>query len=517
MDRNLAVAMCRVSTAEQRDSNSLNRQESNIRKAAEDLNVEIIKIWSGDVSSRVGKNIERKDLKEVLEFCKKNKRVKYIIIDEVDRFMRSIKEMFYWLVELEQIKVKVYFASDPSQNIDDAKSSFFLAMAGYKAEGSNEERIFKSVDGHTKALLQGRYTFPPKPGYTKSLKPGIHDKHPVTFKLLQESFKSIVLGIETPLNALKKLNQTPFAQHHATWKMDKFSQFACDPYYCGILEIDAQVKVRNENGLHEPMLTKEEHERLVSIFKGKYKPRGPKMQYNPDFPMNKILQCKECGEGVKYTGSKKSNGYAKKTVRYYWKYHCRGCGKSFHRVDVHEAINNAFDKVVYDGWQSKEFVKALKTIWDRKQKSKLDELDVLKNRREALETTKSRLIREMVKAEDEYKADYRDELEKVKNEIIELGTKINSMSDLDGQFIKFVEFALDYTNELKEDWWELNHDDRARGQLLLIPGGIFIDSKQKVGTQNFTDLYTVIPKKKATSVAIKSLMVELAGTAPASD
>ncbi len=408
-------------------------------------------------------------------------------------------------------------ASNPELNNEDARSRLLLSLEGFKAEGSNEERISKSIKGHEQAIKEGRYTFPPKPGYTKSLTPGVHDPHPILFDILQKSFRSIALGVDTPLSALKKLNESDFSRHHAIWKMDKFSGFACDPYYCGVLEIDAQVKVRNENGLHKPMLTKDEHERLVGIFQGKYKPRGPKMQYNPDFPMNKLLLCKECGNGVKFTGSRKHNGYAKKTIRYYWKYHCRGCGKSFHSSEVHQAINDAFDKVVYDGWQGKEFLKALKTIWDRKQKSKLDELENLKKRFEGLEMTKSRLIREMVKAEEEFKADYKDELEKVKNEIIELGNKINSMSDLDGQFIKFVEFAFNYTNVIKEDWWELEHDDRARGQLLLIPGGIFIDNKKKVGTQNFTDLYTVIPKKKATNVAIKSLMVELAGTTPASD
>ena len=360
--KNFAITICRVSTAEQKLNNSLTRQEVSVSRMAEEINAEIVHTWSGDVSSKVGSNVVRKDLLEALDYCKRNKRVTHFIVDEVDRFMRSVEETFYWRVRFKsEAGVKMLVASNPELNKEDAKSRLLLALEGFKAEGSNEERITKSIKGHEQAIREGRYTFPPKPGYAKSPKPGIHACHPVTFKILQDSFKSIASGIETPLSALKKLNESIFTQHHAPWKMDKFSKFACDPYYCGILEIDKQVKVRNENGLHEPMMTKKEHERLVAVFKGKVKPRGPKMQYNPEFPMNKILSCEGCGNGTKFTGSIKNNGYARKTTSYYYKYHCRGCGKSFHRLDVHQAIDNVFNKVVYDGWQREDFLKALRT------------------------------------------------------------------------------------------------------------------------------------------------------------
>lgn len=93
-----AIALCRVSTPEQRLSNSLNRQEQSVLKAAQDLEVDVVKTWSGDASGKVGKNVNRKDLKEAYAFCKANKGVHYCIVDEVDRFMRSTAEMFYWIV-----------------------------------------------------------------------------------------------------------------------------------------------------------------------------------------------------------------------------------------------------------------------------------------------------------------------------------------------------------------------------------------------------------------------------------
>ncbi len=86
----LAIANCRVSSDEQLLNNSLNRQQISVKSAADKLGVEIVKTWSGSVSSKAGTNIKRKDLLEMLDFCKQNKKVKYAIFDEYDRYMRSV-------------------------------------------------------------------------------------------------------------------------------------------------------------------------------------------------------------------------------------------------------------------------------------------------------------------------------------------------------------------------------------------------------------------------------------------
>lgn len=118
----LAIALCRVSSAEQLENNSLNRQQEAVIKAAKELGVEIIRTWSGNVSSKRGSNVKRKDLLEMFGFCQKNKRVKYLIVDEPDRFMRSIDESGYWKVLFDTIGVKVVYASNPELNKDDLSS-----------------------------------------------------------------------------------------------------------------------------------------------------------------------------------------------------------------------------------------------------------------------------------------------------------------------------------------------------------------------------------------------------------
>jgi DNA invertase Pin-like site-specific DNA recombinase len=478
----LAVAICRVSTPEQRLNNSLNRQEESVLKAASLLDVEVVRWWSGDASSKVGKNVKRKDLNEAYVFCKGNRRVKYLIVDEVDRFMRSIAEMFYWIVKFQEIGVKVYFASNPELNNDDAKTRLFLSLDGFKSEGSNEERQHKSISGHEKAIREGRYTFPTKPGYIKGDESGLKLPHPITFKPLKTAYKEVISGLFTPTEALKRLNQSDFTKVHAPWSMDKFRQFGCDPYYAGILVMDKQVKERNECGKHEAILSLEDHEELVRIFTGKFKPRGAKKQYNPEFPLNKVLVCEDCSCEAKFTGSEKSNGFKRKTTTYYWKYECRGCHKSYHRQEVHEKITERLAEIQYTGKQRQELIEALATVWGQKKKDKLQQVKSLEKRLEELEKTKSELIIEMAKADPEYKQDIKDEITKIKVQIADNESLVRQSGELEEDLLDFVKFGLEYTNTLMDDYWKLDHEERLRCQQLILPGGISFNHDKKVGT-----------------------------------
>ena len=68
-----AIALCRVSTKGQMLDGNLEPQEERIIRAAAILNVDVVKWWKLAVSSRKGKNLERKDILEMFDFCKSNK------------------------------------------------------------------------------------------------------------------------------------------------------------------------------------------------------------------------------------------------------------------------------------------------------------------------------------------------------------------------------------------------------------------------------------------------------------
>lgn len=509
-----AIINCRVSTLEQLQSNSLNRQLTSVEKAAKKLGAIIPDDgrWSGSVSSKAGTNVTRKDLLEMLEYCKKHRSVKYAIFDEYDRYMRSVNEGPYFEVLFQQLGVKVWYASESDAfNGDDAMAKFMRSMSAYKAEGSNEERQRKSITGHRGAINQGRYTFIPKPGYIKSDKPGVHIPHPELFKPLQKSFKEVASKLYTPTEALKRLNQSEFTKHHAPWKMDKFRKFAPDPYYAGILEIKKQVSARCQKGQHEPMLTIEEHELLVQIFSNKRARINHQKHYNPQFPLNNLL-LHDCVEGAKFTGSIKSNGHG----GYYPKYHCRRCGKQYKRELIHEEMENTLSQLDYDDVQRDRFIAALSKVYTEKQQDNLNHIQMLTKRLHGLEEEKSKLVREYAKASETMQTDLLPEIDKVKLEIQSVTDEKESFAGLQKDFVEFIKFALEYTNKAKDDWWLMNREERLQCQQIIFPGGITFNSSRKVGTTDICPLYRLAAIKKDLRESRKSLLVELEGIAPSS-
>ena len=144
----MAIALCRVSTQGQLRDGNLEPQEERIIRASEILNAEIVQWWKLAVSSRKGKNAKRKDLNEMLAFCKRNKLVKYLIVDEADRFMRSIMEYYWWKKEFLDLGVELRFANKPDADPREDRTTFDELIDVYRAESSNNERI------HIQTLLE---------------------------------------------------------------------------------------------------------------------------------------------------------------------------------------------------------------------------------------------------------------------------------------------------------------------------------------------------------------------------
>jgi hypothetical protein len=289
-------------------------------------------------------------------------------------------------------------------------------------------------------------------------------------------------------------------------KIDKFLKFAVDPYYAGVLVIDKQVKTRNEHGQHEPMITLEEHEAIAEVISGRKVRPYSRKQYNPDFPMSKLL-VHDCQEGAKFTGANQTNGHGNK----YPKYRCRKCHRQFNREAVHTALNGVFAQFEYDETQRKDFIEALATIWREKQQDNLHQAKALQTGLERLKETKSRLVRELANAHASLKPDVQEEITKVKTQIEEAEKKVAETHGLQDDLVEFVKFGLEYTDKLKDDWWQLDQADRLQCQQLLFPSGIMFNSSQKVSTTQISPLYRLAASKKNLDVPRDSLLVELRG------
>ncbi len=509
-----AIANCRVSSEEQLLNGSLGRQNKSVEQKALELNAELVKVWSGAASSKKGVNVERKDLEQMVTECKNNKNIKYVIIDELDRFMRSMLEVGYFIVIFKQLGVDVVFASQPNLTTDTATDTLILMLEAFKAEGSNEERQRKSIVGQTNALMEGRYTFHPKPGYMKGRVAGVHEIDPSRGPALKVILKKIASGYLTPTKALIELNNSSFSSSNSPIKMDKFRRYATDIYYAGFLEIDKQIKVSGIRGMHEPLITIDEHNNILAIFNNKPKYQvGPKRKGNPLYPLNNLLEdelCIDKKDKGRLVGFTHTNGiYNKK----YEKYRCRSCGRYWRREDLHEEFKRLFTQISISDDDQKQIIKALEIVWNKDGQNRADE--VINIRRSILKL-EAEINRKVEDATDPSNAgiksdilriidNKKEQLNKLQIELLKLG------KEEEDDKVEFMRFALSFINKTGEHFLEpyVSKENRISCKQLLFPAGLFISQDEKVYTKELSIFYRGHQMKKDAEASDNSLLVRV--------
>lgn len=344
-----AIALCRVSTKKQRtEGSSLEAQEERVNRCAEYLDADIKQLWSLDTSSRKGKNIARKDLREMMEYCKRDKTVRYIIVDEADRFMRSMKEAYWWKVEFEIAGVYLAYANMPEITHEENPMSVMREMMGFfQAEISNHERITKATEKMQAKIMAGYYPGMVHQGYQKSDIRSLHVPREPQWSLLQQTMHNILYKGYPLSEALDEMTANGYRlQGGGKVDMHRFKNMLQQPYYAGIIKM-SDWDVVCPKGLHKAMITPEEHERLVTIVSGKRK-KFVVHKFNPLFPASNIAECADCvAEGAKETrlvGYRHHNGKPERTRRFYERYRCRGCNKNSLKEKIHGGIGRVMDK-----------------------------------------------------------------------------------------------------------------------------------------------------------------------------
>lgn len=513
--QSLAIALCRVSTTEQLENNSLNRQKDAVLKAAEELNVTIPEScwWSGSVSSKRGTNVNRRDLQEMLNYCKKDNRVKYVIVDEPDRFMRSIDEAAYFEVTFRLLGVTVWYASDPELNKGDLASKLLKFTKYLSAEGSNEERQRKSISGQTKALMEGRYTFSPKPGYRRGYERGIQEPHETRGPALKKVLVRLASSLVTPSEALVELNKSDFMKDgHSPYKMDKFRKIVTDPFYAGIVEIRKQVDIRNENGLHEPLITKEQHMEILRIMNGKPKNQsGPRKNGNPKYPLSNLISCDKCVDERwgRLVGLDLRNG--KPYSKTYERYRCRSCMRYTTREEIHNQIEKLFEKYSVSVAESEQLIEALNIVWKRKEAQVEQDIRHLETKINGLSKT---VAMQVEAATDPANASIRNDIltlivkkKETISELEEEQDKLRRKADADKEL--FLSFSFDFIRDMGSSFLTLSFENRLRCKELVFPGGFYINSNNKVYTPEISPLITLATKKKDAEASDNSHLVRV--------
>ncbi len=498
--KTLAIALCRVSTKSQMDDGNLDPQIERVNKTAEYLETEIVRRWELAVSSRKGKNVKRKDLLEMRDFCRHNRRVKYLIVDEVDRFMRSINEYYWWKQEFKNLGVQLRHANRPEVDPDDDRSVFDELIDVYRAEQSNNERITKTPEKQMSKMRAGYYTFAPLPGYKTSATPSLHDIDPDRFYLLQQAFKSVADYSATPNEALKKMTKDGYTTINGKlMDMARFKQVMVKPYYAGIIQV-ADWGVATENGLHVQMITKSEHEALKLIISNKKK-KFTVNKKNPEYPLNETI-CSDCEQDknkeFKITGYRNHNGKIKEEDKrhYYHRYRCRGCDTYFTKEELHQQVTDRLTDIMLVD-ETNILIQELKNEWQSEVGTNTNKVTALNSRKSIIEEEQSKMALILATSDNEVvKKTMIQALEKKELEVLTTNKEIEDLSNIDEQLEAFIDYSIKYTEDLKTKYWALDWDRRKRCEQLLFPDGFYVTRQKKVYTPTISPIYRYKNKQK---------------------
>lgn len=80
-------------------------------------------------------------------------------------------------------------------------------------------------------------------------------------------------------------------------------------------------------------------------------------------------------------------------------------------------------------------------------------------------------------------------IESKEQEKLAIQADIKSYSDVDTELEDFIDYSINYIEELKAKYWKLDWDRRKRCELLLYPDGFFVTRQKKsLYPTSFTDL-----------------------------
>ncbi len=522
-----ALAIGRVSTKSQADNNhSLLAQRTNVDVMALEYEATIVHRWEMHVSSRRGKNLKRKDLKEAMQLCRFNKNIKYIFLDRVNRLGREAKYLTYYMLKLDlEYDVQLIFCDPSQKNLNGTDPKTFLKVVEKLVEGEveNEERSSVSNERMRQRVALGYYPFYPHQGYKKTeAADGWHVPDEPRFSLLQKALKATASLEMTPKEAQLWLTANGYRtppiyrtdeNGHKVKKGERvldlshFTDIMQKSYYAGKIELEGWPI--NERGLHQPMITPEELEINIAVAKGRKVRR--KQRYNPDFKLNLSFHEPCIHKDGKMTGINHTNGKG----WYRKEYVCRSCKKRLARDKVDESMSNHLNRLTPRSEGIEELKEALKQVWGNNESYRIDRVKSLQARKLELSNKKTQMIHSL-SANPELADDIKDEIAKIKAEMAGMDVQVIKDSQVDDEFAEFAAFALDYTEDLRKRWWELPGEKLQECKHLIFRSKIIVQPDGNVYTPELSYIYTLQMKNDDPEVVENRNMVELAGTAPAS-
>jgi DNA invertase Pin-like site-specific DNA recombinase len=267
------IIYTRVSSDEQIKGTSLDDQEAVCRKYCDDKGIEIMEVFREEGAS--AKTADREEFLRAIEYCRKNKKIMDVfVVAKVDRFARNTEDHFGVRKILIDYGVSLHSVTEPIGNTPVEK--FIETVLAGNAELDNSTRSYRCVRGMRARLKQGIYPWRPPIGYVCShfKRQGLKKNEPDPpdgriFTILQKGLREYARGSVSQVELTALYDKWGLGSLRGKKTTSKFVNGLLTKhldFYAGILK--THLLEEEIEGLHEPMITKDEYYRIRLILSG---------------------------------------------------------------------------------------------------------------------------------------------------------------------------------------------------------------------------------------------------------
>lgn len=373
----LAVIYVRVSTDEQAGKGlSIPAQIEACEKYAKEHGIVISRTFVDEGES--AKTADRPGFQEMIAYCKANRDVRAVIVYDTSRFARNRYDAALYKRDLEKRDVKLHYAS---QRIEDTPEGKFLEGVLELFDEHYSKRLTVVVKrGMREAAKRGNWIGGPPYGYRVTRSPEGKRKLEVVpkeaeavglvFELFSKGF-----GCKT---IAQKLNESGYRTRFAkAIQANMVKLILKNPAYLGMVifgrykggqHVKSSMVPKEDwiivPGVHEPLVTKEQFERVQAEMEERAQNRKPG-QFRSSRRFAGMVYCAHCGKS-----STALTGTSKTGVVYFY-YGCRThktqstklCSGLRVRADLfEESIIRAIDEDVFSESNIRTFVECAKRL-----------------------------------------------------------------------------------------------------------------------------------------------------------
>lgn len=380
---------CRVSTEEQADKGySLETQEKLCREFAERSGYRVLGVYRDEGKSAT--NLDRAALQELLSRCTKENNVTAVIIQETDRLARNTKDHLTIKAILKKAGTKLISVAQPM--LDDSPEGMMIdTILASVNQFQSDINSRKTRRGLQERLNLGWWPGWAPLGYLNVEVAGSEEtgkrktvikRDPDRWDLVHEGFQLYLTGNYSADEANDILYEKGLRSK--TGKKIPHSiivRTLRNPFYAGLMHWNGQKR----QGRHEPMITMDEHKRVLEIIDSHNLHACRRRKHN--FLLRGFAFCNICGH--RYTGEV----HLKKKKAYY---HCaiiRGHSNRGQNVEVNNLEREAeeqFKMIQFTERFSQMIVEKLRTVYHQQKDEINSRKQVLYNQKKAIEAKRDK-------------------------------------------------------------------------------------------------------------------------------